>query len=386
MFSGLFFKKIFQYRYLNILTVFLIPTILCNVAFSNSHHQLGLRKIASHLYDYRYSRLRNGNTTVDAWRVLNKHGEAVALIKCTSGNTNAVGEYMTYKLAEYLKFHIYPATTLIDVRGELANQLGVKPQTCALKKWIYDWSTIYWRAQRNLTKIVAAGKLNSYKEKNTFLSGTGFARKLADTLMCTNTLQDIKQQKIVLTSIRPTKNGNPLICNKRTFFVSTPVSLVAVAKDMSNIMLLDAIVGNGDRFPGLNFEFRSQTNTAKQIGKYRIQLSNPRLMSLDNGLTFKGWSSSWGIQEMRYYLRRFDPDMVRKLNQLYSKLNTLPPEKLKKELPFLTYPTQMNAKINGINYVKNNLKQVLSWIDAVKQQKQKEYIPNKNPVCKNPWL
>lgn len=345
-----------------------------------------LTKIAAHLPDYKFRHLKVGNTTPDAWRVEDKHGEALAVIKCTSGNTNAEGEFMTYKLAQYLNFPIYPVTILLPIREPLAKRLGTKPQVCALKAWVHNWSTIYWKAQRNLTKIVEEGKYAAYKKSNTFLSGTGFARELADTIMCENKLQNIQQRKIVLDSIKPTKNGDPLVGNESTFFKSTPTNLISAAKDMSNLMLMDAIVGNGDRFPGLNFEFRSQANMSRSVGKASVELYLPRLMSLDNGLTFKGWSNSWGMQEMRYYLRRFDPEMIEKLKLLYQKLNNFSPQQLKQEFPYLMYPTQINKKINGVEYIKHNLRQVLQFIQEVKHGTQKEYIPGKKQVCQQLWL
>jgi hypothetical protein len=220
-------------------------------------------------------------------------------------------------------------------------------------------------------------RYDAYKAKNTFLSGTGDNRKLADTLMGLNDLNQVKNNSICLSSNIKTRNGSPLINNKPTYFTSTPVSLLDTARDLSNIMVLDAVIGNGDRFPGLNLEMRSAINKVI-IKDKEIVVVQPRFSSLDTGLSFKGWQPTWGRLEVTYYLRRFDPQMIKRLTTLLKQLNQLTPADLATDKwSFLNFKTQINSKITARDYLITNIKWVLDFVKNVETKTHQEFIPDK---------
>lgn len=345
-----------------------------------------LNQIAKNLAQYQFVPLRAGNTTQTAWIVQNHAGNNIALLKCTSGNNYAQAEVATYDLGRMLNFPLYPVTVGVTLDKTLANQLKVNTGFCALKEWLTNYSIMYWKSQANLEKIVKQNQYAEYRSKNSFLSSTGDRKKLADTLMCQNNLADIKDTYIELSSGIKTRNGNPLINNRPTAFVTNKIPLIQVAKDFSNLMVIDAVIGNGDRFPGLNLEFRSSTNQAKQLNNQVMMILNPRLSSLDTGLSFKGWPTSWARQEMTYYLRRFDPDMIQRLQILQKQLNQLTPADLQTKWRFLNFNTQMNPRITAVAYLKTNIQWVLNFVNTVQNQQNKEYIPGKKPACNQIWL
>jgi len=336
-----------------------------------------LTNLAEKLNQYQFVPLKAGNTTPSAWIIKNSTGTNVGLLKCTSGNNFAQAEIATYSLGRLLNFPVYPVTIGADVSPVLAKQLGITPQVCALKEWLDNWSIVYWKAQANIAKIVKEKRYDAYKAKNTFLSGTGDNRKLADTLMGLNDLNQVKNDSIRLSSNIKTRNGSPLINNKPTYFTSTPVSLLDTARDLSNIMVLDAVIGNGDRFPGLNLEMRSAINKVI-IKDKEIVVVQPRFSSLDTGLSFKGWQPTWGRLEVTYYLRRFDPEMIKRLTTLLKQLNQLTPADLATDKwSFLNFKTQINSKITARDYLITNIKWVLDFVKKVETKTHQEFIPDK---------
>jgi hypothetical protein len=342
-----------------------------------------LQQIAAHLDQYQFSQLRAGNTTPAAWTVKNKTGTPVALLKCTAGNNYAPAEIAAYYLGKMLELPIYPVTIGVTLNPTLAAKLKTSPQYCALKEWYLNWSVMYWKAQANIAKIVKQKKYTAYKMKNSFLSAQGDNKLLADTLLCSNNLDKVKNDSIQLSSGIKTRNGDPLIKpGQPAFFISDKVSLLEVAKDFSNLMLLDAVMGNGDRFPGLNLEFRSSINKSQILNKQQVMILHPRLSSLDMGLSFKGWQPTWGRLEMTYYLRRFDPSMLKRLRKLLIQLDQLTSDDLQGKWHFLNFKTQMNSRITAIDYLKTNIQWVLDFAEKVSSKQNQEFIPGKKADCR----
>ncbi len=342
-----------------------------------------LKIIAKNLNNYKFVLLKAGNTTPNAWMVKNNQGTNIALLKCTSGNNYARAEIAAYYIGRHLSFPIYPVTVVANIQAPLTQRLKISPQICALKEWVSDFAMLYWKAQANVPKIIAQGQYNSYQQKNTFISGGGFKRQIADTIMCKNDLNTLNGVNIQLTTGGKIRNGNPLIDNAPTLFASNDVSLLEIATQLSNIMTLDAVFENGDRFPGGNLEFRSQINKVEIIkNKHQVVILSPQLSSLDTGLAFKGWRNSWGRLEMQYYLRRFDPAMIEKLKKFLGELNHLTASDLKGQWSYLDFNTQKNSKITAVDYLKDNIRWVLKFVEDEKKNQIKPVIPHQNQVCK----
>lgn len=356
--------------------------------FSNSslnEKEAQLQRIARNLDNYQFKLLRAGNTTPNAWIVKNKQGQNVALLKCTSGNNYARGEIAAYYIGRHLDFPLYPVTVAAEIKAPMTQRLNISPQICALKEWVNNFAMLYWKAQANVPKIVAKGEFHSYQQKNTFISGTGFKRKIADTIMCQNDLRTLAGINIQLSTGTKIRNGDPLINGKPTLFTSDDVSLLAISTQLSNLMVLDAVFGNGDRFPGGNLEFRSKNNQSIK-GKNQVIIINPQLSSIDTGLSFKGWRNSWGRQEMQYYLRRFDPVMIEKLKKFLNELDHLTPADFKGEWRYLNFYTQKNEKISAAAYLKENIKWVLKFVKDEQKHQIKPVIPNQSVVCRQIFI
>ncbi len=347
-----------------------------------------LKDIAVNSDKYNYQQLRAGNTTPDAWILTDKISQKrIAVLKCTSGNNYAPADIATYKLGRKLNFPIYPVAVKFNIDKQLASKLKTHPQTCALKEYLTNWSIMHWKAQANLNKVIQQGRYSTYRLSNSFLNPKGDNQYLVQTIMCENNLQTLQGKMIKLTSgVKTSQNGDPIQNRSATIFTSTPVSLIDTAKEFSNLMLIDAVIGNGDRFPGGNLEFRSSINQSRIIAKQTVEIINPRLSSMDVGLSFKGWDNSWAKIELGYYVRRFDPKMIANLKTLQDQLNRLTEKDLQGEWSFLNFKTQFNPRMTAVTYLKKNIQWTLDFVQRVQKNDYKETIPGKKHQCSQPYF
>lgn len=110
-----------------------------------------------------------------------------------------------------------------------------------------------------------------------------------------------------------------------------------LALDLSNIMVLDALMGQSDRFAGANLHFWNDGGTRKELPPERRNivwdLGRVRLLALDNGLAFRGRNGDGlfdlqGLIEPGTRIERFDPETVARLRRL-GKIILEPPSNAK---------------------------------------------------------
>ena len=236
---------------------------------------------------------RLGGTTATNWSV-KKDGRVVADLKCTSGNTDHHGAVIAYRLGRELGFNIYPVAVYRSVNLSID---GTRiSQQCALKEWESVFTQYYWT-------------------RDTFAStDSPDKRSLAKALSC----QSAKpaQDDEFLFSAR-SAYGDPKLKGASRVPYSGRTSLLEATRDFSNMMAVDALIGNEDRFPGGNLFFRSVTTShvERQDG---IVFEDARLYSLDNEAAFKGQTpaSTHSARDLKKYVTRFDADMISKLERL----------------------------------------------------------------------
>jgi hypothetical protein len=236
---------------------------------------------------------RLGGTTATNWSVA-KDGRVVADLKCTSGNTDHHGAVIAYRLGRELGFNIYPVAVYRKVDRSID---GTKiSQQCALKEWESVFTQYYWT-------------------RDTFAStDSPDKRSLGKALDC----QSAKPEKDdeFLFSAR-SAYGDPKPKGAGRVPYSGRTSLLEATRDFSNMMVVDALIGNEDRFPGGNLFFRSVTTShvERQDG---IVFEDARLYSLDNEAAFKGQTpaSTHSARDLKTYVSRFDADMIARLQRV----------------------------------------------------------------------
>jgi hypothetical protein len=107
------------------------------------------------------------------------------------------------------------------------------------------------------------------------------------------------------------------------------IALWQLAEDLSNIMVLDSLTGQNDRFPGANLHFIATSGQETEIGERRgrpiYDMGTVRLLALDNGAALHDRIGS-GIRDLQgdivggTRVERFEPETLARLDALGRRL------------------------------------------------------------------
>jgi hypothetical protein len=236
---------------------------------------------------------RLGGTTATNWSV-RKGGSIVADLKCTSGNTDHHGAVIAYRLGRELGFNIYPVAVYRQVDRRIGD--ATVKQQCALKEWDTVFTQYYWT-------------------RETFADTDSRAKKeLVGSLRCEGPKPEADD---AFRFSAVSAYGDPKPRGVRRVPYRGDTSLPKAARDFSNMMVIDTLIGNEDRFPGGNTFFRSATTSFAEKEK-DVVFEDVRLFSLDNEAAFKSDTpaSTHAARDLKTYLSRFDPDMMAGLRRL----------------------------------------------------------------------
>ncbi len=285
-----------------------------------------------------------GGTTKKNWRI-KKADEAIAGLKCTNGNTNHHAAVAAYNLGKKLHFNIYPVAIYKKVKRVITDQNATynMDEECALKEWIDKFTQYYWNRE------TFGGASNKSKDQ------------LISALSCKNSV-DLNQSYYFYSE---SKRGNPSINDKMTIYKGTTTLKKAVS-DFSNMMLIDVLVGNNDRFPGGNVFFRTES------GKYTIDeakrtvvYQDARFFSLDNEAGMKSTGSN-ARGDLIKFVTRFDEDMIKKLKQLKEELLLIDQKNIPDEYFYLRFPVS-KGKMKAVQLVINNIDFILKHVEKQKE-------------------
>lgn len=222
-------------------------------------------------------------------KIKDSNGNNLAVFKPTNGNTYHRGEVFTWQMAKLLGLSdLYPVTFLhtLDKSGcrklvdalEKVKYKGMKERNkqalikgCndgrlegAVKEWVHDF--VFFQA------IGKAGRLKKHSLYRGLQANGGHPP--SDKTMTVRTASRLYK---------------PDHCAKATY--TGVMNVKRLAQDMSDLMIVDVLNANEDRFPGANIEFKS-LGEAKEVKKCVFDFGESRLFSLDNGATFKGTRSN----------------------------------------------------------------------------------------------
>lgn len=236
---------------------------------------------------------RLGGTTATNWS-LQRDGVKLADLKCTQGNTNHRGAVIAYRLGRELDFNIYP----VAVYRQVDRRIGKRTITeqCALKEWASVLTQYYWSRDTFATTDSADKK------------------KLVSALRCDSPKPQADES---FTYYARSAYGNPKPAGAGRVRYMGNTTLRQAARDFSNMMVVDTLIGNEDRFPGGNLFFRS-VSTSYTNSEDGIVFDDVRLYSLDNEAAFKGRSpgATHSARDLENFLWRFDAEMIAELRRL----------------------------------------------------------------------
>ncbi len=302
------------------------------------------------------------------FKIKDENGKNIAVFKPTSGSTFYRGEYASYKLAKLVGLgDIYSTTELSYMTPKTQKKvLAIVENIKFNKDYGQERNKDIKQKEENRKIIVEELKRNIETKKNL----DGALKSWVDNLMFYYSLGNkdgFKKSKIYqyLKATGPQAPHTAFILSQCTQLFE-PKGCVdgwaykdEVAKDISSIVLLDAVIGNSDRFSGGNLHFTSIDGDIETKKGLRI-FKKARLFSLDNGAVLRP-NDRTGLNTLKELkVTRFIKEHVQELQKI-------------KEMDDTTLRKELGLGPEEFMIFRKNLVLVLSYIEEL-QEKHKEKI------------
>ncbi len=222
-------------------------------------------------------------------KVKDSTGRNIAIFKPTNGNTYHRGEVFTYQMAKILGLEeMYPVTILYTL-----DAAGCKKLEEALSE------TAYKGPKEGNRKLVLSrcrkgqleGAVKEWVLDFQFYQAIGKSDRLKKSALFRHLTREgafPEKGKMVKVTTK-TRLYKPDNCKSATY--TGDIELAGLARDLSDMLVMDVLNANEDRFPGANVHFKSLTTT-REVKTCEFDFGESRLYSLDNGATFKGTYSN----------------------------------------------------------------------------------------------
>jgi len=222
-------------------------------------------------------------------KVKDSTGRNIAIFKPTNGNTYHRGEVFTYQMAKILGIEeMYPVTILHTL-----DAAGCKKLEQALSETAYKGPK---EGNRKLVlqrcrKGQLEGAVKEWVLDFQFYQAIGKSERLKKSALFRHLTRDgaFPEEGKMLKVTTKTRLYKPDNCKSATYLGN--VELAGLARDLSDMLVMDVLNANEDRFPGANVHFKS-LGTTKEVKTCEFDFGESRLYSLDNGATFKGTYSN----------------------------------------------------------------------------------------------
>jgi tetratricopeptide (TPR) repeat protein len=247
-------------------------------------------------------------------KVKDSEGRNVAIFKPTNGNTYHRGEVFTYQVAKLLRIEkLYPVTILYTLDKEGCDKFAE-----ALDKVTYKG--MKERNRERLIRVCRKGGLEGAVKEWVldfqFLQAIGTQDKLKRHRVFKH-LQHNRAHPAEGETVRVktvTRLYKPDHCKQATY--KGTLDLAQFARDVSDLLIVDVLNANEDRFPGANVDFKS-LGRARETSTCVFDFGPARLFSLDNGATFKGtYSNGYVDFTKRVKPSRFNRRTYRRLKEI----------------------------------------------------------------------
>ena len=250
----------------------------------------------------------------DAW-------ETVAAFKTSSGNTYAPGEVATYRLGRFLGHDIYPVTVPRTLGPRALDKLLARIE----KKQYSGWKEIsrlkvLWALRKHRrTGTPYTGVLKEWVVGFNYVYSSGFEHFPSRFRLARHLDRRRPQPPRRHLEFRV----NDVIYFEHGMYVAD-TTYFDLARDVSSMIVIDALTGQHDRWPGANIHFRLFSGRRFRKVRHKRFVGGPaRLFCLDNGATFQYPSRS--ITTLRTYVSRFDRRLIARLADLAAWVERDPP-------------------------------------------------------------
>jgi hypothetical protein len=271
-------------------------------------------------------------------KIKDARGENVAVFKPTNSNTYHRGEVFTYQMAKLLGTEaLYPVSILHTL-----DKKGCKKLVAALEAVSYEKLPAKEARRKRLLqqckKGTLEGAVKEWVPDFQFFQAVGTVERFKKTSIYKQLVATGPQPKAgeYFKTSTVTRLYKPDNCRKATYRASLERSQLAV--DMSDLMVMDVLNANEDRFPGANVDFKS-LGKGKETKPCDFDFGPSRLFSLDNGATFKGtYSNAFVDFTKRAPVSRFRRETWQRLSLLKAFLDG------KQEAPFFVQDWGIGTK------------------------------------------
>lgn len=215
-----------------------------------------------------------------------KTGTSLGVIKTGTANNSMAGEVFAYRFARLLGFSEMVAPVIpVDLHGGALVKLRDLLRAKSYKDKNKDWQR--QRVVRELEQAIRNdtvfhGAFKEWIPAFQFHAGLGKRENLGRQPITRYFRANAEQPKHEDISISQlTRLYSPRGTHRGT------ADLAQLAEDYSNMMLMDALMGQNDRYAGANVHFRSLDGTREEVGTQSglpvFELGRVRLLALDNG-------------------------------------------------------------------------------------------------------
>jgi hypothetical protein len=247
-------------------------------------------------------------------KVKDANGHNVAIFKPTNGNTYHRGEIFTYQMSKLLGIEqMYPVTTLHTLDKD-----GCQKFVTALEKVKYKGMK-----EKNRVRLIKQckrgdleGAVKEWVSGFQFFQAIGTSEKLKKHQVFAYLSKRYSQppENKTIKARTVTKYYKPDHCKRGTY--KGTLDLAQLARDVSDLLIMDVLNANEDRFPGANVDFKSLGKSV-ETRECVFDFGPSRLFSLDNGATFKGTYSNGYVD----FTKRLKP--TRFVRRTYARLKAI---------------------------------------------------------------
>lgn len=247
-------------------------------------------------------------------KVKDGNGKNIAIFKPTNGNTYHRGEVFTYQMAKVLGIEqMYPVTMLHQLDDQ-----GCEKFVAALEKVKYKGMKERNRVRliKKCRKGALEGAVKEWVAGFQFFQAIGTSEKMKKHKVFSYLRHRYRQppKGKTVKAKTVTKYYKPDHCRRGTY--KGTLDLAQLARDVSDLLIMDVLNANEDRFPGANIDFKS-LGESKEVSDCVFDFGPSRLFSLDNGATFKGTYSNGYVD----FTKRLKP--TRFVRRTYERLKAL---------------------------------------------------------------
>ena len=304
-------------------------------------------------------------------------GESLGVIKTNTANNSTTGEIYAYRLSRLLGFS-----------GLVAPVIPVELHGGALTK-LRDLmrSRRYSDAHKERNRQIVLNEVSKAIDNgDTF---TGAFKVWVPSFMFhagLGTRTSLGRQEITrhLGARTPQPERKDIVLSQLTRLYSPQgthrgtVDLAELAQDYSNMLLMDALMGQNDRFAGANVHFRSVNNERTERGTRSglpiFEMGRVRLLALDNGASMRsrggsGIADLHGNNDSATRIERFSRTSVQQLRLMAKRVAGIGCESPASEeelSSFFNYMgvTDARTRERAIGYIKP----VLDYIDGLERR------------------